>query len=87
MAKKQNNLEWEITKGLYENKGQYTEEIYLATFELCKDDDKADEKVKKLLETRVLEQIRMIYGRQSAEGNLGADDFISWIKYIYFNEM
>ena len=87
MAKKQNNLEWEITKELHQNKGEYNEEIYLMTYELCKDDDRADEKARRLLETRVLEQIRTIYGRQSAEGNLGADDFLSWIKYIYFNEM
>ena len=28
MAKKQNNLEWEITKGLHENKGVYTEPVF-----------------------------------------------------------
>lgn len=87
MAKKEQNLEWLITKELYENKGQYTEEAYLMTYELMADDEKKEEKVKKLLEGRVLEQIRSIFGRQSAEGNLENDDFISWIKYLYFNEI
>ena len=86
MAKREQNLEWMITKELYENKG-YTEEAYLMTYELCADDEKKEEKAKKLLETRVVEQIRSIFGRQSAEGNLGADDFISWIKYLYFDEI
>ena len=88
MAKKQNrNEEFEITKMLYENKWEYNEEIYLATYELMKEDELKEEKVKKLLEQKVLLQIQSIFGRVSPCGNLDKQSFADWMMYLFFDEM
>lgn len=75
--------EKKIYDELLKNNGKRTEEFYLMTAELLKDDDEKIDKVKKLLEDRVLKQIQSIFNRLSPECNMDEQSFIDWVCYIY----
>ncbi len=76
------NEEIKIYQELIKNKGEFTEDIYLATYQLLKDDDIKIEKAKKLLEGQ-LKKIQAIFGRLSPECNLEEQSIVDWICYIY----
>ena len=80
-----NDKELELYKKLYENKGVYDEEAYLLSFALMKDDEEKIQQVKKLLEGKVLKQIKTLFNRESPYGD-GNGSIVDFIKYIYWDE-
>ncbi len=86
MNKLQNPKEIEIYQKLYKNKMVYDEQIYLLSYELMKDDEEIIEKVKKLLENKVLKQIQHLFNRESPYGD-GQNSIVDWLKYVYWNEL
>lgn len=82
----QNPKEIEIYQLLWKNKGIYDEKSYLLSYELMKDDEEIIDKVKKLLENKVLKQIKHLFGRETPYGD-GNGTIVDWLKYIFWDEL
>ena len=77
-----NDLEREIQNKLKENNGVYTEEIYLMTFDLMKEDDDKACKAKRLInEKALLNKIQIIFGRECPTPD-EEPTLVNWLKYL-----
>lgn len=80
---KKNEIEEKIYRQMIANKGVFDEDLYLMTYELMKNDEENTDKIKVLMQNKLLKQIQAIFNRLSPEGNLEQQSIEDWLCYIY----
>lgn len=83
MKLKKNEIEEKIYRQMIANKGVFDEDLYLMTYELMKNDEENTDKIKVLMQNKLLKQIQAIFNRLSPEGNLEQQSIEDWLCYIY----